>query len=308
MQLTENSFNSIMPTVPFRVCGVVLSAIGLFLCVLLHRQWTGDSNAVERVCSLFKTSNCSSSHDTFFFNKWFDLSEVGASYFAAIILVLSLTPQKAYSVAWVILPALPASLWNLCYQFFKQRHWCPLCVSVQVLFWIIALVFFLCGAYNCKDSFNIFDIVYALLLWGSVLVVILKFVTPSVSFRHKAETAGTNLSLIKGNPDVVTAILGGKEKGVRNIIIAVSPTCPFCKRTMEKIESLLLPTGHFTVEKKYKSIHKGDDEKIVNIIGKEEAESHRQWCDEHNINATPTIFVNGKELNRIYSVDDLLYL
>ena len=298
---------ALMPTAAFRLTALVLSAAGLFLCILLHRQWTGDGNAVEKVCSHFKTSSCSSAHDTFFFNRWFDLSEVGASYFLAIILIVLVSPLKAWSVAWMILPALPASLWNLGYQFFKQKHWCPLCVGVQILFWVAALAFLLCGAYSLT-TFNFFDVASALLLWGTLLVAVLKAVTPVVRNRHAAEAAKAALSSMKGSKDVEEALLGEFGGGVRNITVAVSPTCPYCKSALETIETVLLPTGRFTLEKKYKSIHKGDEARIEELIGREERDRQQQWCDENDVNATPTVFVNGKRLSSFYSVGDLLYL
>ena len=295
------------PSASFKISALVLSAAGLFLCILLHRQWTGDGNAVQKVCSLFKTSSCSSAHDTFFFNRWFDLSEVGASYFLSIILIVLVTPQAAWSVVWMILPALPASLWNLGYQFFKQKHWCPLCVGVQILFWITALVFLLCGAY-AVTTFNLCDIVSAILLWGTLLVVILQAVTPAVKNRHKAESALAALSSIKGNKDVVNALLGEIGGGVRNITIAVSPTCPYCKTALETIETILLPTGRFAVEKKYKAVHDGDKEKIEELIGTEAAQEDQDWCEEHDVKGTPTIFLNGRLLDSTYSIEDLLYI
>ena len=298
---------AVAPSVTFRVLTLVLSAVGLLLSILLHRQWTGDGNAVEKVCSLFKTSNCSSAHDTFFFNRWFDLSEVGASYFLSIILIVLVTPQAALSVVWMILPALPASLWNLGYQFFKQKHWCPLCVGVQILFWIIALAFLLCGAYSVT-TFNLCNIVSAVLLWGTLLVVILKAVTPAVRNRHNAESAQAALSSAKGNKDVENALLGEIDGGVRNITIAVSPTCPFCKTALETIETILLPTGRFTLEKKYMTIHSGDKEIIEKLIGVEAAQENQDWCQEHDVKGTPTVFLNGRLLNNTYSVEDLLYI
>lgn len=308
MQFTGISGSySLEPSVPFRVSALMLSAVGLLLCILLHRQWTGDGNAVEKVCSLFKTSSCSSAHDTFFFNRWFDLSEVGASYFLSIILVVLVTPQAAWSVAWMILPALPASLWNLGYQFFKQKHWCPLCVGVQILFWITAFAFLLCGAY-AVTTFNLCDIISAALLWGTLLVAILKAVTPAVRNRHKAESAQASLSSIKGNKDVEDALLGEIDGGVRNITIAVSPTCPFCKTALETIDTILLPTGRFSLEKKYMTIHSGDKEKIEELIGVEAAQKNQNWCKEHNVKGTPTVFLNGRLLDSTYSVEDLLYL
>lgn len=297
-----------LPSLWFRISGILLSAMGLFLSVLLHRQWTGDGNAVERVCSHFKTSNCSSAHDSFFFNKWFDLSEVGISFFISIILIIALLPAQSYSAAWMILPALPASLWNLAYQFFKQKHWCPLCVTVQILFWIMAAVFLLCGAYEIPENFNICDIIQALLLWGTVLVAILKCVTPAVQNRHNAERARISLSSVKGDKKVIRAVVGDFGSGQRRLTVAVSPTCPYCKRMIEKIDHILLPTGRFTLEKMYKPIHKGDEEKIEGLIGREEAEKHYAWCDEHDIKATPTVFVNDEPLDSVYDIEDLLYL
>ena len=295
------------PSAPFRVLALVLSAAGLLLCILLHRQWTGDGNAVEKVCSLFKTSSCSAAHDTFFFNRWFDLSEVGASYFLSIILIVLVTPQEAWSVAWMILPALPASLWNLRYQFHKQKQWCPLCVGVQILFWINSLAFLLCGAYSVT-TFSLCNIVSAVLLWGTLLVVILKAITPAIRNRHKAESAQSALSSVKGNKDVEDALLGEIDRGVRNITIAISPTCPYCKTALETIETILLPTGRFNLEKKYMAVHSGDKEKIEELIGVEEAQENQDWCKEHDVKGTPTVFLNDRRLNSTYSVEDLLYI
>lgn len=296
-----------LPGAAFRITGIVLSAVGLFLSVLLHREWTGDGNAVEKVCSHFKTSKCSSAHDTFFFNKWFDLSEVGASYFLSIMLVILVSPYKAWSVAWMILPALPASLWNVGYQFLKQKHWCPICLGVQALFWIIALAFMLCGAYGSLATFNPFDIIGSLLLWGTLLVLIIKAVTPAVKNRHGAESASAALSGIKGDKNVMKAILGEPASGMHEITIAISPTCPYCKKSMKTIEGILLPTGRFTLVKKYMAIHSGDEEKIASIVGGEEALEQASWCKEHGVNATPTIYLDGKKLESPYSVGDLLY-
>ena len=222
----------------------------------------------------FTGISCSAAHDTFFFNRWFDLSEVGASYFLSIILIVLVTPQEAWSVAWMILPALPASLWNLRYQFHKQKQWCPLCVGVQILFWITSLAFLLCGAYSVT-TFSLCNIVSAVLLWGTLLVVILKAITPAVRNRHKAESAQSALSSVKGNKDVEDALLGEIDRGVRNITIAISPTCPYCKTALETIETILLPTGRFNLEKKYMAVHSGDKEKIEELIGVEEAQENQ---------------------------------
>ena len=51
------------------------------------------------------------------------------------------------------------------------------------------------------------NIVSAVLLWGTLLVVILKAITPAIRNRHKAESAQSALSSVKGNKDVEDALL-----------------------------------------------------------------------------------------------------
>ena len=291
----------------FLFTAIALSSLGLYLCILLHRQWTGDSNAVEHVCSLFKSSNCAASHSTFFFNRWFDLSEVGAAYFLTILIYLCIVPEKGYSVAWMILPSLPATLWNLYYQFIRKKSWCPLCVSVQLLLWIIAIACYFTGAYSL-GNFVLIDFIGCCLLWGAVLTVILKFVTPSVKRRHEAEQAKIALATFKGNKAVLEALDMTFEKGIRRITIAVSPTCPYCKTAIEYYEQVLEATGRFELEKKYYPVHDGDSDKIRELIGEEAANENLEWCKSHDIKATPTIFVNGRQLNSSYSIANLLYI
>ena len=291
----------------FLFTAIALSSLGLYLCILLHRQWTGDSNAVEHVCSLFKSSNCAASHSTFFFNRWFDLSEVGAAYFLTILIYLCIAPEKGYSAAWMILPSLPATLWNLYYQFIRKKSWCPLCVSVQLLLWIIAIACWFTGAYSL-ERFVLIDFISCCLIWGAVLAVILKFVTPSVKRMHEAEQAKVALATFKGRKEVMEALDMKFEKGIRKITIAVSPTCAYCKAALEYYEQVLESTGRFELEKKYYPVHDGDSEKIRELIGEEAANEHLEWCKSHDIKATPTIFVNGRLLNDSYNIANLLYI
>ena len=284
---------------------LLLAAFGLFLCVMLHRQWTGEGHTVERVCSLFKNSNCSAAHDTFFFNKWFDLSEFGASYFLTVMILLLLAPDQATDAAWLLLPGLPFTLWSLGYQFLKQKTWCPLCVSVQLLLWIMAGVCLAFGAYDFA-TFHFVSWVGWLLLWGTLMATVQQIVTEGVFNRQKSEVFATQSSHLKVQH--LDALLPKDASLPHTLTIAVSPTCPHCKRALSKIDDFLLPTGRFIVEKKYYPIHKGDEDLIANEIGREEAAQHEAWCKERQVNATPTVFVDGILLPKELIVEDLLYL
>lgn len=128
-----------------------LSAIGLFLSVLLlQRQLHVVSGLGDKLCSLFKESDCeevssSAASKTLLNISW---SEVGLGYFLSNIILLSLSPDVIFVLGIVNILILPYTLWSLWYQKVKIRRWCTLCVLVQIVLWGLALVFCLTGLYH----------------------------------------------------------------------------------------------------------------------------------------------------------------
>lgn len=285
----------------------LIAAAGLAFSILLHRQWTGEGDAVSRICSVFKSSNCAAAHDTFFFNRWFDLSEVGLSFFITVIVALSAFPSLAPSVALLALLSLPFTVWSLTYQFVKQKSWCPLCVGVQGLMWVLAIACF-CFSLYAPTLWSIKDFVCICLMWAAVLAIVINAYTPSVQQRRDKYKAMQRSSRILEDEAVKNVLIGETGPAPHILTIAVSPTCRYCKELEETIDTYLVPTGKFEIIKKYVPIHIGDEELIKLKLGGEEAQKHQDWSNEHGIQVTPTVFLDSKQLNSLINIEDLNYL
>ena len=128
-----------------------LCGVGLFLSVLLlQRQLHVGSGLGDKLCSLFKESDCeevssSSASKTLLNISW---SEVGLGYFLSNIILLSLSVDVIFVLGIVNILILPYTLWSLWYQKVKIRRWCTLCVFVQIVLWGLAIVFCLTGLYH----------------------------------------------------------------------------------------------------------------------------------------------------------------
>lgn len=303
---------------------LIVTALGLTLSILLHRQWLGESDIVQKTCGkihhgaekvkglsrLLHTSECSATHDTFFFNRWFDLSEVGIAYFGAVLVSLLLFPTFTSTVSLLTLLALPFTAWSLGYQFLKQKTWCPFCVAVQLLVWVMAIV---CVCQDLwiidRQHLPLLHFIFLVSLFFSLLAVYVLVVTPGVKNRKKADDVRIQHSSLKGNDAVVKALWGisfaSKKHRLRMVL---SPTCPYCESNLKTLEELILPLGRYELEKIYFDVHPGDLDKIAEIVGKDEAERQINWCHEHGIKSTPTFFVDEVKMPKEYRVMDLIYL
>lgn len=290
-----------------RLILLALSGVGILACVMLHREWLGTGSAVDKICSLFRTSDCSSAHDSFFFNVWFDLSELGLSFFLTAAIWLMLVPDRCAAVSWMVLPALPFTLWNVWYQLFRQKKWCPLCLSVQVLLWIMALVCLVTGQFTA-GHFLMSDMVTLGLTWLASFAFILLVVTPWIQSEVNVEESRDALAELKGDRSVCSLMQRLPEKDVHSLMLVVSPTCPFCRKTMETVSLVLMPSGRFSLEVIHVAVHEGDREMIEAMIGREEAERQAELCESLGIDATPTMFVDGMKCSRHLDAGDLLYL
>lgn len=130
---------------------LLLCFLGLFVTVLLlQRQLHVDSGLGDKLCSLLKESDCeevsaSAGARTVLDISW---SEVGVGYFLSNIILLSLSLDTIFVLGVVNILILPYTVWSVWYQKVKVRHWCTLCLLVQIILWALALVFVLSGLYH----------------------------------------------------------------------------------------------------------------------------------------------------------------
>lgn len=306
---------------------LLLSAIGLTLCILLHRQWLGTGNAVEKICQWMtdrqKTlrwlpaSRCSEAHATFVFNRWFDLSEVGSAFFATLLLSPLLWPMRFMlwpALTLLLTAALPFTVWSVWWQMGRKKTWCPLCLAVQLLLWVLAALCWRTMLTTPALAFSgdaLVVVAILLLVWLALLSFMQHVVTALYTQSSDARKYRRLYTRLKGERSVIAALMQGDMrlhgKEMHTIEAGISPTCPHCRRVEAQLERLQQFSDRYSVQLHYLAVHEGDDALIEARIGAEQAAADMQWSKERDVKGTPAIFIDGHEMPRYYEIKDILY-
>lgn len=132
----------------------VVNLVGIYIGYLLVlKQMNNQSKQADKICSLFSRNNCndvlnSSSSKFLGIISW---SEVGLSYFISNIFILFFAPQLLSYLTLISIGTLPYAFWSIWYQKTKAKAWCPLCLIIQLLFYIQFIINFTCGYIQMPD-------------------------------------------------------------------------------------------------------------------------------------------------------------
>lgn len=119
---------------------MMFDCIGLWLSYMLLQKSLGIHTAAsERVCGVLERGGCdviatSKASKLFGVFSW---SEVGLGYFGVSAVTLLLYPHLWPALAACNILCLPYTVWSMTYQKFVARHWCTLCVGVQLTLWAL---------------------------------------------------------------------------------------------------------------------------------------------------------------------------
>ena len=244
----------------FPIIGILLSAIGVFVCALLmQKQLLGESHYGDRVCSLFRHTDCNSILDSPK-AKIFDISwsEVGMGYFTATILLLSLYNESIGAVSIINWIAMFYGIWSIRYQWYIAKSWCALCLISQIIIWTMGIVAFIsymnapfvcclvCGLLTCivyaitiiavhhyakahtteKERIRAIQQYRALKANGIVAKTL-------IESRDYYKTSFDDSSIVFGNPDAKICVT-----------ILSNPHCNPCARMHKQVEELLRLSGN----------------------------------------------------------------
>ena len=126
----------------------VLNAVGLYTCLLLlKKQMRVQSEQADKICSLFKKSDCNSILQLKEAKLWgvISWSEMGFGYFISNFIVLFIVPSLIPYMVLIGGIAILFSFWSVWFQKIKVKQWCPLCLIVQLLFWVLGACYLLFG-------------------------------------------------------------------------------------------------------------------------------------------------------------------
>lgn len=121
---------------------------GLWITYLLVQKSINVKNPVaDKVCGVIQAGGCDSILKTkasSFFGL-FSWSEVGFTYFGVSLIAMLIAPQTIHWLALINICCLPYTVWSVTYQKFVAKHWCTLCLCVQMSLWLQFICYLIGG-------------------------------------------------------------------------------------------------------------------------------------------------------------------
>jgi uncharacterized membrane protein len=113
-----------------------LNFMGIIICLfLLQKQIKIDGKYSDKICSLFRKSDCNNLLDSYNtkIGGIFTLSEIGFAFFTSNFILITFFPHLLNYYFSLAVIAVPFTFWSIWYQGFKAKQWCLLCLIIQVI-------------------------------------------------------------------------------------------------------------------------------------------------------------------------------
>lgn len=234
--------------------------LGLYVCtLLLMKQIHVQSRSADKLCSLFKKSDCNNILESKDAKLWgiISWSEIGFGYFCSNLVILLWLPSLMGCSVWIGFFALLFSFWSVWYQAVKVRQWCPLCLMVQILFWVLFLLYLLAGfvmvpslslkslfIVGCVYSIPVLSVSLICPQWG-ISGRMQNLVQQTNSLRLRDEVIAAILKKQLHHPVDITdsKILFGNPQSKIWVTILTNPHCEPCGVMHRRVETLLNKVG-----------------------------------------------------------------
>lgn len=310
----------------------ILYCSGIAVSVMLIMKGLNVYNPfIHKICHSGGKTNCSAVMESKG-SKLFGLigwSEIGFIYFSGNLLFFLLFPQYINILFLVNILSLPYSLWSVGYQRFVTKRWCPLCISVQIIFWLQFGVFILYGTtLNFgKVPWHIF-VYYILTL--SIPSVLLWVFMPIKSKSLEAATLKRSLLKLKSDesvfktllanstecdlPEEARSIVLGNISAENTLTVLSNPYCGFCATFHGRLVKFLDSHPQFKAELVFVGeepmekvilfligVYFNYDHKMAERIYEKWFESHEKIIGDYRIDGT------NEKIGIIYNASKVWY-
>jgi hypothetical protein len=236
-----------------------IHALGIYICYLLvKKQMRIQSRYADKICSFFSKKDCNNVLESGAAKLWntFGWSEIGLGYFTANFLLLSFLPQSVSVLALINLFTLPYTFWSIWYQKTKAGQWCPLCLMIQALLWIL----FLTNLYYGHIHFTEFTTIglAGILFTGclfTIFIIALNLIIPAIGKGEELEQVKQEINSLKANENIFrflleqqpayetspadSRILLGTKEARLQVTILTNPYCNPCARLHGQVNKLV---------------------------------------------------------------------
>jgi thiol-disulfide isomerase/thioredoxin len=241
---------------------LVINGIGIYAgYLLILKQMHVHSHYADRICSLLNHQNdCNNllESDASWFMGLFSWSEIGLGYFVANTLLILFCPTLYPYAALINIFILPYTLWSVWYQKSVAGQWCPLCLTVQGVLWLLFINNLIFGLIRWPD-FTVNTVLLAGCIYA-VPVLLLNILVPNLSDKGKMEEITQEINSLKADEEIFRVLLKAKPRHeggrtasqvlwgspyAKNLITVVTnPHCNPCAKMHSRLEQLLENTNN----------------------------------------------------------------
>lgn len=141
--------------------------------LLVLKQIDARSSVADKICSLFVKNDCNDvlKSSAAKFMGVIGWSELGLGYFLSNLLILLFAPSLLFYSVFLNIFVLPYSFWSIWYQKFRVKTWCPLCLVIQLLFWLLFVISLFFGLIHIPE-FTALNILFVASIYGTPFLLI----------------------------------------------------------------------------------------------------------------------------------------
>lgn len=255
---------------------IIINLIGVYIGYLLViKQMHVQSNYADKICSLFKKSDCNDilESEVAKLGGVLGWSEIGLGYFLTNIFILFFIPSLLPYLTLINICALPYSFWSIWYQKFRAKQWCPLCLIVQALLWSMFFISLTFGFIHLPN-WSLIDILTIGCLY-IIPIFAINLLIPKLSERQKLEKMTQELNSIKATDEVfisslkkqpyyeinknTSMILWGNADAQILVSVLTNPHCNPCAKMHQRIEKVLEETNNLCIQYIFSSFNQDLD-------------------------------------------------
>lgn len=299
---------------------VIFDLMGIIICFLLfQKQLFSQTDFVDRFCSVLQKGGCDSilNSEKSKFLGLISWTEIGFAYFSSRILCLFLDEHSLPLLQMIGWAAMLYGIWSIWYQTFKAKHWCTLCVIVQIIVWATGIYnIFVCQrlylsireAYTFPACFAIvFLIIHIISEYYSAMERYTNIAKDFLNFKlqdsiMKAALVDSQEAKIDKND---SSIIFGDEYAPITLSAFINPYCHACAETHKKLMNLIIENPAVNIQYLYSTLDDGNRLGCLYFIALYQQKNHKEalkyieeWYRNGRFYPDRTISESSVDINR----------
>lgn len=199
------------------VCYILATLAGTIISALLLLYEIDQHNpAFQKICHGGHKTNCGAILNSAASHIWgISWSSIGFTYFFGTFIALLVTglvnTNMLFIVAFCNLMSIPYIFFSIFYQAKVAKQWCPMCLSVQIVF-VLQFLISLLGHFLLMPTLNIIPIMLGIAACFGFAFLFVQLLTSFLKKTKECKYTQQEINRLKHNPDIFYALLDRQKE------------------------------------------------------------------------------------------------